>query len=683
MSPAAPSQTRRGAAAGLRPAVAWALLALFLAAGLVLRLPVLCNAAYTFTSDEAVNALVVKHLLEGRELTLFNWDATYFGIVEGLLAVPFVWVLGFTPLAFKLGAVVGFLGLQVAVFLLGRRLYGPASGLAAAALLAAFSPQLVLWSTLAAAGYCLLVGWGTLTIVHADRLLADPSRARVLGLGLMLGFGLYIYQLYVVYLVVFALWGTALALSGRGAHVLGSSWRERSLRAGLLTLGFAAGWLPKLALLATGGGGGGKAPGYGLVALPEMKANLALMLWQCIPALFGVNPATRRDLDRWVGPELPGSLPLGVLLLAVYLGTWAWAALRTWRRPWSTEALLVLLPPVAAGLFVVSPNAKDVLADRFLLPALTGFAVLAGDALVRLHGRSRAAAIALAVLLIGYPVVQLTAWHWRAKFVDGKLRPVRLEEPLYDVLGYLDRQGMRGAYGCYWTGYKATMLAGERIVVAPLDWDRYAPYSRAVARLGRVAYVFRTDWKMLDAPMEAASRACLDLFLNRLDSAGKPYVTTRIGAYRIYHGPGGARLLPPSLPDPPEPLTAPRADVALAGRVPASVRPGERFAVPVEIANRSDARWSTTGLPLRAGALRVDASYRWFLPSGEALPLEGERSLLPGDVRPGESLRMRLRVLAPPAAGTYDLRVTLVQEGVAWFDQATGSGSRKVRVEVR
>jgi hypothetical protein len=57
-----------------RTAAVW--LAVILTASLALRLPVLYNAADSFNSDEAVNALVIKHLLEGGEVTLHNWDAT-------------------------------------------------------------------------------------------------------------------------------------------------------------------------------------------------------------------------------------------------------------------------------------------------------------------------------------------------------------------------------------------------------------------------------------------------------------------------------------------------------------------------------------------------------------------------------------------------------------------------------
>ena len=112
-----------------------ALLLAAFALGILLRVPALYNSRYDFNSDEAVNALVMKHMMQGREFSFFNWGTTYYGIVEGIFAIPFVAAFGYTPLAFKLSALVGFLILQVSIFLLARRLYGASAGIAAAAFL--------------------------------------------------------------------------------------------------------------------------------------------------------------------------------------------------------------------------------------------------------------------------------------------------------------------------------------------------------------------------------------------------------------------------------------------------------------------------------------------------------------------------------------------------------------------
>jgi hypothetical protein len=47
---------------------------------------------------------------------------------------------------------------------------------------------------------------------------------------------------------------------------------------------------------------------------------------------------------------------------------------------------------------------------------------------------------------------------------------------------------------------------------------------------------------------------------------------------------------------------------------------------------------------------------------------EGERTRLPQSIAPRATADCVLGVRAPAEPGAYELRVTLVQEGVAWFD---------------
>jgi hypothetical protein len=66
------------------------------------------------------------------------------------------------------------------------------------------------------------------------------------------------------------------------------------------------------------------------------------------------------------------------------------------------------------------------------------------------------------------------------------------------------------------------------------------------------------------------------------------------------------------------------------------------------------------------GSNPVRLSYHW-LRSGATVHWDGQRALLPADVPSGGRLTLNVPVLAPRTAGTYTLRLDLVQEGVAWF----------------
>jgi len=669
---------------------AWPWLGLILAASVLPRLPILANAAALFNSDEAVNALVIKHLLAGKELTLFNWGATYYGIVEGLLAVPFVGLLGTIPLAFKLGALMGFLLLVVAVFLLGRELYGRDAGLTAAAMLIAFSPQLVFWSTLASGGYCLVVAWGTLTLLVVARLRRAPSAMATAGLGFMLGFGLYVYALYLVYVAALLGWSLCArrpweAVLGTrpppapaaAARAGGTEARRLASRALALAAGFLLGASPRLALLALPHAET-KEPFF-ILSLTRAAGNLKLLLGSCAPGLLGLAAG-----DRSVGLAPAGrhawvlALPLALVLSAALVRA-AWSSrgelfmpLRQPAERLTVEGLLVTLVAADALLFLLSPNPQGASASHYLLPCLTSFAVLGGGWLVRFGRRKPLLGYTLTLLLVVLPLVQIAGWYRNAGPFQLLGPGLKLAHPTGDVQAVLEllrARGLRGAYGSYWTAYAATFLSGETILVAPYrDWDRYPPYTRAVDQLPDVAYVFR-----------GASDPGHADFLSRLrGDAARRAEAIAVGPYIVYTSRDRRRLLPPLYAAAVVRLRRPAAAISATG-VPVAAHGGERLWIQVRAVNQSDAAWSATGL---AGSLRVAASYHWLDPSGHVVAWDGERSPLPHDVRLGEAVEAAVQVVVPPASGRLELVVTLVQEGASWFDQASHSAAFFV-VDVR
>jgi hypothetical protein len=662
----------RGRRPGFRGGQA-ALLLAAVALGILLRVPALYNSAFDFNSDEAVNALVVKHMLEGREFSLFNWDTTYYGIVEGIFAVPFIALFGYEPLAFKLSALVGFLILQVSVFLLGRRLYGASAGIAAAAFLSALSPMLIVWSTMASGGYCLIVGWGTITALYALHLARRPSVAGAAVLGWLLGFGLYIYQLYVVFVATFA---AALALAAACELALpGGRARARRLldsfgvRGAFKTLlafagGFVLGWAPTI-IAHLHGLAASKQPSYRLAAPGVIGANVELLVRRCLPALFGVNPFGVPELLSRSGPSFP--LWAEVCYLGFFGAAWLWGVRSVLGRGGRGErvvlAALALLPVVNVLLFILSPNPQDTLSHRYLLPSLTSFAVLAGGMVVRIGGRSKVCALLLSCLVITFGLSKSAAWLVSQNYLTSSLRLVRKHEPLDDVLDLLRREGVRGAFGDYWTAYKATFLSREEITVASISiWDRNPEMTRAVRALPNAAYIFN-----------ASSRQEL-AFRERLQDYQIPHTRYLIQPYAVYVSPPGQSLGRAEL----GPLPRFASFIEVEG-APQVLRPGESARVKIRVTNTCDSVWSAEGGDV--GEYRVAASSRWLV-GGQALAVEGARALLPRDVRPGETEEVWVPVAAPSRPGRYTLVLTLVQERVAWFCDV-GGGEARVPVLVK
>jgi len=90
----------------------------------------------------------------------------------------------------------------------------------------------------------------------------------------------------------------------------------------------------------------------------------------------------------------------------------------------------------------------------------------------------------------------------------------------------------------------------------------------------------------------------------------------------------------------------------------ASGAPNATITVPVTITNVGTAVW-------QPGV--VNASYHLVTPSGAVFVWDGVRTKLAGPLDKGQGATVLLQVLLPAAAGTYELQVDLVQEGITWF----------------
>jgi hypothetical protein len=102
----------------------------------------------------------------------------------------------------------------------------------------------------------------------------------------------------------------------------------------------------------------------------------------------------------------------------------------------------------------------------------------------------------------------------------------------------------------------------------------------------------------------------------------------------------------------------------LGCQLPASAKSGDLFELAVTIVNRS-ASFFTTAPPSP-----VYLSYKWLDPdTGQYLDdNRAHRSPLPRTIFPGETIDMKAFVITPDRPGPAILRLTLMQEGIAWFD---------------
>ncbi|RQV09548.1 hypothetical protein DF042_00870 [Burkholderia cenocepacia] len=101
---------------------------------------------------------------------------------------------------------------------------------------------------------------------------------------------------------------------------------------------------------------------------------------------------------------------------------------------------------------------------------------------------------------------------------------------------------------------------------------------------------------------------------------------------------------------------------------------GKRTCVPVHIWNESDSVW--IGDKFRP----VKIAYHWRRDSGEIAVFDGSRSSLPdGGIPPRTQISADAWIEAPELPGRYILELTMLQEGIYWFEER---GFRTGYVEV-
>jgi hypothetical protein len=123
----------------------------------------------------------------------------------------------------------------------------------------------------------------------------------------------------------------------------------------------------------------------------------------------------------------------------------------------------------------------------------------------------------------------------------------------------------------------------------------------------------------------------------------------------------------------------PRAScrTTLRAVIPEEMRAADELTISLRLTNRA-AVVLDSDFPYQ-----TQLGYRWYDERGRELdPDVSVRSPLPRAIPPGQTVPAAMRVVAPSMSGRYALRLSLVQEGVAWFDDIDPSNGIEVPVRV-
>ena len=512
---------------------------LALSLGLGLKAALLATHSVTFNGDEAVLALMARHIILQGERPIFFYGQSYMGALDAyLIALSFL-IWGQSVLAVRLVQVALYSGVLVTTYVLAYRLSKDRFAATAAALLIAVPTVLFSTYTTATLGdyvetllldnLILLVVWG---ILSGER----GTGGWWLSAGLLAGLGW---------------WGMSLIVTVVAPLALLGIWHFRRKmpwgRVALLVLGFVMGALPWLiAVLSDPTAILTEVSGLRLSATLSEGASAGLPIRVLslaafnIPSLFGLRPPWSLE---WIA--LPVGAPVAVFYLFIL-----WRAVR--RGLSGAQADTPPLPlasllggfGVLCGLMLVTPFGSDP-TGRYLLPLYPLLAILVGDWLGRARrgleiGQERwvqGGAVALLIICLSYNL-------W------GNIRSMLRNPPGLttqfnlithiphdyddDLIAFLDSIGADRGYSNYWVTYRFAFLTQERIIFSPrlpykddLSYtsrdDRYPLYTRMVEASEQVVYV-TSNLPALDAELR-----------DRFGRAGVAFHEQRIGPYTVFY----------------------------------------------------------------------------------------------------------------------------------------------------
>ena len=502
------------------------------AATVLVRLPFLRHGGAFFTSDEAVEGLMARHVLHG-EFPVFLWGQSYKGVPEVYLNAALFALIRPSVIALKtttLALFAAYAGLQ---FVLLDTLFTPAIAWLASAFLLATPPAFVLWTLNGSAEVVLTLLAGALLLLGVARWKATGSRSALTLAAAATGFGLWVQQYIVFYLAALAVCAGAEAVRRPGwlrdmvAARDASRWSRRAADA-LLAVGLAYGALGAWAFLT-----GGFTMSVGHLAIGVHDAQ---KLWR-LGAVALLAWAGARWVQRWpaghraerartlAAPALAflagyspalghaifagGRAPIGHASLAALVASsstivgdivpivFGFRSPTTARLPIPWEGALVIVVVLAASylairrrcgprvfhvfllctpvLFLLSGAFVDVQSYRYLMLLYAALPAVYAVGVRAVMTRWRLAGAALGVALVALGAAQQVAWY----------RQLAPDNQSQRLLACLQAGHIRFAYADYWLSYKLTFLSGEQIIVAPINGvDRYPPYRRAVDASG-------------------------------------------------------------------------------------------------------------------------------------------------------------------------------------------------------
>ena len=546
----------------------WLTGAIFVA--VVFKIGLLLAGVIPFNSDEAVVALMARHILQGSR-PIFFYGQAYMGSLDAFLVAAVFKVIGTNIWAVRL-VQIGLYSLTIlTTAVLGRKLSDNWKvGVLAAWFLAIPSVGMTLYTSVSMGGYGEMLLIGNLILLITLRITRelkrdDKNKTNLVSwftFGFLSGFGMWVFGLTLVYSIpafIYLVWYwyrvRSKTLAEHPRNPWWKKWRsgvrpwENKMQVypasflGIAIIGVVIGCGPWLAYAQHSGlsnlvselSGSAIAGVESLSFLDQFTRHALNLILFGSTALLGLRPTWE---IRWL------AMPLAPFVLIFWVGV-ALYTLKKMRRdlkvgpndPAFSNVLLLggVILLVVVG-FVMTPFGADP-SGRYFLPVAVVLAIFASQAVWKWRSKW-GSYVWLCVGLV------LTFHLW------GTLEVMRSNPPGFttqidavtqinhqydkELIEFLQTEGENRGYTNYWVAYPLAFLSEESLIYIPrLPYhqdlryttrdDRYPPYDRLIDQTQRTAYI-TTNNPLLDEQLRTGFK---DL--------GVSWQETKIGAYHVYY----------------------------------------------------------------------------------------------------------------------------------------------------
>lgn len=456
---------------------------------------------FPFNADEAIVALMARHILLNGERPIFFYGQAYMGSLDAFLVAGGFALFGFQVWVIRAVQILLYLLVMVSTVALIPLLFSSLHGKWYTAVLLAVPPvNVILYTTVSLGGYGEALLIGNLILYFGLKNLEGSKVSTMMlwswGLGFWMGLGLWVHGLTGIYTLPMLLGLAYMRIRNRdrislkkcvgifgliasGVGVGSLPWWVYAYRQGVETL------IAELfgSAIAVSQGGW----------LQQIAANLFNILLFGISVTIGLRPPWE---IRWL------ALPLAPFALAFWLavvGLW----LRTLKHTKPSLSLWMLngIALTFVLAFVLTPFGADP-SGRYFLPLWIVLALIAGEMIAKFIPKLgyQIGCVALVAIFNFWGMTEC-AWRYPPGLTT-QFDPVAVidHRHLPDLIRFLQEMGETRGYTNYWVAYPLAFLSGEELIYSPrLPYhpdlrytprdDRYPAYTDQVARSERVAYI--------------------------------------------------------------------------------------------------------------------------------------------------------------------------------------------------